>query len=69
MDVLYYNNRIMLEEIKMGANYTEADIRRMERELQQLEMELKSRPDRASAIKNEISNLRYELNDAKRNVK
>lgn len=53
----------------MGANYTEADIRRMERELQQLEMELKSRPDRASAIKNEISNLRYELNDAKRNVK
>lgn len=53
----------------MGANYTEADIRRMERELQQLEMELKSRPDRASAIQTEISNLRYELNDAKRNMK
>lgn len=53
----------------MGANYTEADIRRMERELQQLEMELNSRPDRASAIKTEISNLRYELNDAKRNMR
>ena len=46
-------------------NYTEADIRRMERELQQLELELRARPDRASAIETEISNLQYELNCAK----
>lgn len=53
----------------MGADYTEADVRRMERELQQLEMELRSRPDRASAIETEMSNLRYELNEARRNLR
>jgi len=56
-------------EKDMGTNYTQADIRRMERELQQLEMELSSRPDRAKVIETEISNLRYELNDAKRNMR
>ena len=50
-------------------DYTEADIRRMERELEQLEMELRARPDRASSIETEISNLRYELNDARRNMR
>lgn len=50
-------------------DYTEADIRRMERELYQLEMELRERPDRANLIETEISNLKYELNDARRNVR
>lgn len=53
----------------MGANYTESDIRRMERELNQLEMELRARPDRANQIETEISNLKYELNDARRNLR
>lgn len=57
------------EELIVGANYSESDVRRMERELQQLEMELRARPDRASAIQTEISNLRYELNEAKRNLR
>ena len=50
-------------------DYTEADIRRMERELQQLEMELRARPDRANSIETEIRNLKYELNDARRNMR
>ena len=50
-------------------DYTQADIIRMERELQQLEMELRERPDKADAIQTEISNLKYELNDAKRKMR
>ncbi|HIV13026.1 MAG TPA: hypothetical protein IAA63_07800 [Candidatus Pullilachnospira stercoravium] len=53
----------------MSGDYTWSDIRRMERELNQLQMELRERPDRANAIKTEISNLKYELADAKRKVK
>ena len=53
----------------MGKDYTEADIYRMERELRQLEMELNSRPDRDDVINTEISNLRYELNEARRSVR
>lgn len=50
-------------------DYTQADIRRMERELQQLEMELRERPDKADAIRTEINNLEYELNDARRRMR
>lgn len=53
----------------MGANYSESDIRRMERELQQLELERRSRPDRASVIETEIRNLQYELNEARRGMR
>ena len=53
----------------MGANYTQSDINRMERELRQLEMELNSRPDRADAIQTEIRNLQYELEDERRQVR
>lgn len=57
------------EKYDMGKDYTEADIYRMERELRQLEMELNSRPDRADVINTEISNLRYELNEARRSIR
>lgn len=53
----------------MAGDYTWNDIRRMERELEQLQRELRERPDRASLIKTEINNLKYELADARRKVK
>lgn len=53
----------------MAGNYTWNDIYRMERELEQLKMELRARPDRADTIETEIRNLQYEISDAKRKVR
>lgn len=50
----------------MAGDYTKADIRRMEKRLKGLEDELRQTPERASLLRTEISNLKYELADAKR---
>ena len=52
----------------MKGHYTKNDIYRMERELQQLELELRARPDRAESIETEIQNLKYELSYARGQV-
>lgn len=49
--------------------YTQADIIRMENKLEALYEELRSRPDRADLIESEIDNLKYEIEDAKRNMR
>lgn len=53
----------------MAGDYTRADIARMEKRLRGLETELRQTPERASLIKTEISNLKYELADARRKCK
>lgn len=64
-----YDRKKRKEETIMAGNYTWNDIYRMERELEQLKMELRARPDRADTIETEIRNLQYEISDAKRKVR